>query len=132
MNVYTARIDSRDPDRLDVTRLSGKDGAFLAPSWAILRPAIAARREAQAWVKAGNEGVGVSIECAAWDVYEPAYLAEMRTSYVRHRARWDALLQRERVVLLCFCPMRIHCHRGLLAERILPALGAIDCGEIAS
>ena len=68
------------------------------------------------------------IEAAVWQTYVQGYLAEMRLSYQRERAKWDALLGLSRVVLVCDCPS--HCHRTILRERILPKLGAVDCGEL--
>lgn len=59
--VYTSRISSRDPDRFDVTRKSGKeDGLAFAPSWAILRPALEVR------------GSGPEAAFYAWQRYVPA------------------------------------------------------------
>jgi hypothetical protein len=131
-------------------------GFFLAPSWDILGPALTAREEAddliaQASVLAASVGCAGSlfrvgdedarraaelreraerIEAEMWDRYVPAFTEEMRTSYRQNRASWDALLTRNKVVLLCFCANHLHCHRRILAGTILPALGAIDCGEI--
>lgn len=114
---YSARISFRDPDRFDITRKSGgKLGAPFAPSWPILRRALDTRR--------------LDPE-RAWLEYVPAYLVEMRQSFRAQRAAWDALLARGRVVLVCYCTDAEHCHRGILRRRILPALGAVDCGEIA-
>lgn len=117
LQVHTARINIKDPDRLDVTRKSGTDGLFLAPSWDILGPVLLARRS-------GTD------ERAVWAVYTKGYLLEMRDSYRKEREKWEALLARQRVVLTCFCHDPTHCHRHLLRTRILPRLGAIDCGEI--
>ena len=116
LTVHSARISYAGPDRLDITRKSGKEGLFLAPSWAILRPALDAMR-------AGRKA-------EAWSVYVPAFFDEMRRSYVANRAAWSALRARERVVLCCYCTDPEHCHRALLRARILPALGAVDGGEI--
>lgn len=129
--VHTARVTKNPPpDALDVSRMSGKEGLFLAPSWKILKPALAGRKEAKAWAETGNDFVGLAIECAWWDLYVPQYIEEMRASYARQRERWEELLRRERVILLCYCPGRTHCHRGILAETILPKLGATDGGEL--
>lgn len=118
--VHSARISYGGPDRLDVTRKgawlawkAGKGetiGGAFAPSWPLLKAA-----------KAGK---------LAFDEYDPRYLAEMRESYVRHRWAWDDLLARPRVVLVCYCTDPEHCHRFLLRTRILPALGAVDGGEL--
>lgn len=117
LHVHTARIDSRDPDRLDITRKSGTVGLFLAPSWKLLEPAITARRE------------GVEDE-TTWALYTQGFTIEMRRSYAKARPLWDALLARPRVVLVCYCTSAERCHRALLRERILPRLGAVDAGEI--
>lgn len=123
LEVWTARISSSDPDRLDITRKSAElDGVIFAPSWAILRPALAARADA----KARRDP---SIMEAAWAAYEPAYLAEMRRSYVEHRPAWERLLARQRVVLVCFCTDPARCHRTLLAG-IMAKLGADVHGEV--
>jgi uncharacterized protein YeaO (DUF488 family) len=117
LQVRTSRLTYRLPDRLDVTRKSGKEGLFLAPSWAILMPVILAR-------KSGTP------EEEVWCVYERCYLHEMRHSYKTERAKWDALLARESVTLVCYCTDETKCHRHLLRTKILPALGAVDGGEV--
>lgn len=145
--VYTARITSRDPDRLDVTRKSGTSGLFLAPSWATLMPALRARQAFELkWVEleaamAENDAQAErhlvhELDAAkrawldAWSTYQRTYLDEMRRSYVAHRAQWAALLARTRVVLCCYCVDAEHCHRTLLARDILPRLGATNGGEL--
>lgn len=131
VEVWTSRICSRDPDRFDVTRKSGgSDGTVFAPSWAILNPALEARREGDALRKALDVTGATFVERRAWERYVPAYLAEMRESYRCNRAAWGALLARQRVVLVCYCTDSEHCHRTLLARDILPKLGATYCGEI--
>lgn len=118
LEVWTARISSKDPDRFDITRKSGGlSGVIFAPSWAILRPALDS-------MKAGD--------AAAWSRYVPAYLEEMRESYKVKRAGWEGLLSRARVVLVCYCVDPLHCHRTLLGRDILPRLGAAYRGEVAS
>lgn len=122
LHVQSARINYSGPDRLDCTRKSGTDGLFLAPSWAILRPALNARRR-----ETDEPQRHASV---AWTNYVAAYLDEMRRSYVDNRAAWNALLARDRVVLCCYCTDPEHCHRAILRGRILPALGAVDDGEV--
>lgn len=117
LSVFGARIGHQGA--LDITRKSGRgDGLVFAPSWAILRPALAARRS----------GDAAQME-AAWAAYVPAYLAEMRASYRAHRDAWERLLGRERVVLACYCTDPERCHRTLLGRDILTRLGAVWCGE---
>ena len=72
------------------------------------------------------------LELAAWRVYVPAFLEEMRASYRRHRVAWERLLARDRVVLACACKAPERCHRTILATAILPKLGAVYAGERAS
>ncbi len=90
--VYTARITYAGPDRLDVTRKTGEEGAGLlfAPSWRILRPILTARRIGAQWIW-------------LWPQYVKDYTAEMRASYRDQRAAWDRLLARTEVTLLCYC-----------------------------
>jgi len=71
------------------------------------------------------------IEATLWAWYAPRFVDEMRKSYRAHRAAWDALLARPRVVLACTCTDPAHCHRALLAG-ILGQLGAEICGELAA
>lgn len=115
--VYTARIAYAGADRLDVSRASGAAGGLpFAPSWAILKPALDARRR------------GEPMTDARWTRYVEAYTAEMRASYRAQRAAWDALLARGEVTLLCYCTDAAHCHRTALAH-ILEKLGAHYAGE---
>ena len=126
LHVHSARISTRDPDRLDITRKSATpEGRIFAPSWTILRPAL----DARAMAKRAPADEAEAIEAAAWEAYVPAFLEEMRASYRRNRRAWEALLARERVVLVCYCVDPAHCHRAILRTRILPALGAVDAGE---
>jgi uncharacterized protein YeaO (DUF488 family) len=64
-----------------------------------------------------------------WLWYVEEYLKAMGRSHRFHRAAWDALLARERVVLVCYCTDAKRCHRSILA-RILESLGAINRGEL--
>src|SRR5690606_2754854 len=77
-------------------------------------------------LKSGS-GVLTDLE---WARYSARFLAEMRASYRRNRPAWDELLRLDRVVLLCFCTDSAHCHRRILAEDVLPKLGATYAGEL--
>lgn len=152
LRIHTARLAYRGPDRLDITR-AGADAARRkgepfpgepwAPSWGILKPALDARKEAIARRVVALQEVDLQavqaladeadrIEADAWAAYVPAYTAEMRASYSRHRAAWDALLAREEVTLCCYCAAPpggvLCCHRRLLAA-MLAKCGAADEGE---
>lgn len=131
LEVYTARISSKDPDRFDVTRKSGgAAGVVFAPSWAILSPALAARKEEKRLLDVGDQFEASTVANDAWADYVPAFLDEMRTSYRANRAAWDALVARRRVVFVCYCVVHERCHRTLLARNVLPKLGATYRGEL--
>lgn len=115
VQVYAARVGSRDPDALDVSRKSGD--AVFAPSLLLLRPFLELRR-------AGRETE------ADWQRYAQRYTEEMRHSYRKHRALWTALLKRSRVVLCCYCVDPGRCHRTVLGRDILTTLGAEWRGEL--
>lgn len=121
MIFHTAPIGYLGPDRLDITRGSGTSaGILFAPSWAILRPA-------KQRINAGT------MTPAKWTAYANAYTDEMRRCYRYNREVWDALLERPRVVAVCYCdilpPRPPWCHRRVLAA-ILAKLGAVDAGEL--
>ena len=122
LQVFTSRISYRGADRLDVTRKSGGVGGTpFAPSWGLLTKFL--RRCA-----------GRSILTAEdFAEYSDAYLGEMRLSYgsASTHAHWRRLLSLDRVVLCCYCVNPLRCHRFILRTKILPALGGVDCGELA-
>jgi uncharacterized protein YeaO (DUF488 family) len=115
LEVWTARISTRDPDVFDVTRKSGH--AEFAPSWTILGAILEIRKQKR------------EPTLAEWRDYAGRYLQEMSRSRRLYRPAWDALLARQRVVLTCYCVHSRHCHRRVLA-RILESLGAVDRGEL--
>lgn len=61
--------------------------------------------------------------------YTQMYYDLMRKSYKNYRKEWDELLNREKIVLCCYCASGTFCHRLLLAQ-ILTKLGASYEGEI--
>lgn len=143
--VYSCRLGTRAAkahayELLDVTRetadAEGSFGAVWAPSWAILQPVLEERRlQRRGFFGPDREAAleeARARELEAWRAYVPAYLAEMRASYRRHREAWARLLARERVVLACHCQAPERCHRTVLATMILPRLGATYAGELAS
>jgi hypothetical protein len=108
--VWTARISSRDPDRLDVTRKSGGPiGSCFAPSAGLLAAGKSSR--------------------VTWDEYRDRYLAEMRERYRARRDAWESVRNRPRVVLCCYCVDPDACHRSLLAGYFCK-LGADVRGEV--
>jgi len=109
LRVATAPFRYSGPDRLDITR---KGGSPFGPSWQLLTEAK--RRMARD-------------PSGAWAFYAPRYVDEMRRSWRAHRAAWQGLLARERVVLVCYCPMPGNCHRSLLAGILLKLGGLFEC-----
>lgn len=109
LTLYTARIDCRHPDALNVTRQSGDaTGVLFAPPW----PMIRAAKEKQ---RAGT------FTADDWTVYRTAYASEMRFSFARNPGAWIALMRRRECCLCCYCvitPERPWCHRVALAEII--------------
>lgn len=142
LEVYSAQMNRarRDPNFLDVSRASGTEGIFMAPSWQILSPALAVRREAAEMFKKsrtlpGDEGLSLRMLAEIkleenWNAYEVAFIAEMEQSQRINAAAWEKLLDCPRVVLGCYCAEREQCHTALLRVKILPSLGAIDKGEL--
>jgi hypothetical protein len=155
VRLSTASYRFASSERLDVTRVGvdrairaghPADGAPFAPSSRILWPAkahldlVAALDRRAAALPAGEAAAFVAIQAEELlakteAAYFEAYRGEMKQSYRRHRPAWDALLAREEVTVVCFCPrrepgagQRHTCHRHHLA-RMLGACGAIDEGE---
>ncbi len=136
LRVWTARISYRGADRLDITRAGADtakrkgarfDGLPWAPSWRILRPALDARSLAWTMRAADPEGAE-RVERHAWEVYEEAFRAEMRVSFLAHHEAWAELLAARERTLVCYCTDAAHCHRRLLAS-MLAKCGAVDMGE---
>lgn len=115
VEVWTARISTRDPEVLNITRKSG-DPIF-APSWPLLRSMLNVRAESR-----------VPTE-PEWKIYAKTYLSEMQASHRDHPKAWEALLARQRVVLSCYCVDPQRCHRRLLGL-ILERLGGVYKGEL--
>ena len=131
--ICTSHYSTRDRDRVDITR-AGCDrakaanrtapGEVLAPSAALVFPTLRALKAA-----ASDEARG-----AIWTGYRAAYLDEIRARWRGgRRAEIEALLDRPRVVLVCFCRDPRRCHRTIAAEilgKIGAGLGAQYLGEI--
>ncbi len=134
LQVFTSRMGYKsDADWLDITlqgnlrRLEKQPdppgghrgiGLWFAPSPKILYAYLSKR-------KFGRE------TDRDWLQYIEDYMREMRASYVKARPAWDLLLSWPRVVVLCMCPEPARCHRTILAQSILPKLGAVYGGEIS-
>lgn len=136
LTIYTARVTYAGPFRLDITR-KGNDpiGVAFAPSWGILAPVIEARRDiARDFTYEVDRSEALRHAEAAWLAYVPQYTAEMRVSagapsrlfgpleraastrgVLPRRAAWLDVIERQQVVLVCFCTDAERCHRQLLA-----------------
>ncbi len=106
VEIWTAQYRYSGPDRLDIT--AGGGTAF-APSWGLVRE---------------YKGGYISEK-----EYEKKYRRAMARSFRERKKEWAEVLQRDRVVLVCFCPHGAFCHRVLLAQ-ILERRGGHYCGEI--
>lgn len=91
-----------DPRTIDTTAKSGVK-AF-APTWDMVRDYKEGRLSEERYVA--------------------KYLALMRQSFRESRAVWNEILDRDEVILACYCPPGAEfCHRYILAE-IFEMLGA--------
>ncbi len=117
---YTARIDSRDPDALDITVKSAStdEGRALSPTWELVNIAKAGQ---------GDE-----------TTYKALYLDLLRQRYKTNPAPFLSILQRKRVVLTCYCNLEGNdpfCHRHMAVE-VLGKIAAkkgiqfVDGGEL--
>ena len=155
LHVFTAAYSYRGEDRLDISR-QGCDrepaGAtstcpILAPGPSLIWPAkstadlVARLSRRGRSLEPHSEARAVTLMMAdtlarhANQAYARLYTEQMRDSYRRSRGEWDALLARDTVTLVCFCPRReadadqvLTCHRHY-AVSILAKLVAEDMGE---
>lgn len=107
VDIYTSQYKYSGADRLDTTMKTG-DKAF-APTKKMV--------------------YDIKYRGMSEEEYTEKYYELMRKSYRLRRKKWDALLNQERVVLICYCAEGKFCHRVLLA-RILEKLNASYKGEI--
>jgi hypothetical protein len=111
LDVYTSQYAYQGEHRLDVTR-KGADpyGLTFAPTWELLMD-----------YKKGR---------ISKDAYLQEYFKLMRKRYRENKPAFEQLLNREKVVLVCFeTPEEGFCHRYMLAW-ILTQLGANYKGEL--
>lgn len=106
LKVWTAQYRYRETDRLDITVKTGV--AAFAPSWTMVH--------------------GIKNRTLAESQYYDMYQNLMTLSQRYYKEKWDALLARDEVTLVCFCPAGDFCHRVLLAH-ILEKMGAQYMGE---
>jgi protein gp37 len=98
ITVLTARVDCTDPDALDITAKSAKtpEGEALAPTWEMVNA-----------YKSGLVSDGP---------YADRYIALLRRRYRDDPTPFLSILERERVVLTCYCAVGEFCHRHLAVD----------------
>lgn len=78
---------------------------------------------------------GIARGTPAWTRLPPEGRAMAEEAWERgarpHPEAWRRLLAKGHVTICCFCTREDRCHRGILRAEILPALGAVDGGEVA-
>lgn len=108
LKVYTSQYSYRGEDRLDTT-VKTSDKIF-APTWDMVMR---------------HKNGSISDE-----EYTKKYYNLMRQSYIKHKNKWDELLSKEKVTLVCFCKAGKFCHRLILKD-MLVKLGAEYRGEVS-
>src|SRR5258708_38983906 len=99
--LFTSRIGYQGPDGLDITVKSATGiGRLLAPTWAMV-----------GGVKHWNRYKTLTSE-----EYTALYYELLRNRFRADRQPFLDLVQREYLVLLCFCPVGAFCHRHLAVD----------------
>ncbi len=113
-----------DQGTLDISRGTGGDlGKPFAPSWALLKPALAGMRQ------------GGATADRAWAWYVPRFNEEMRVSQGRYPEAWANAEEQARtasLILACHCVPNTpgeRCHRYLVAK-LLVIRGSLYLGEV--
>jgi len=102
--IGTARINTTDLDRLDITvKSAGPVGKILAPTWEMVMKS-----------KSGE---------ITWEQYTDQYLALLRQRYAQNKQPFLDILKRNRTILTCYCTDHQHCHRTL-AQEVLQKIAA--------
>lgn len=119
ITICTAQMGVTDEDTLDITIKSANssEGRCLAPTWDLVRA-----------IKDGR---------IDWRKYERDYTTLLRQRYAEHPLPFHQILERDRVVLKCYCGTdHAECHRHLaldILEKIAQSKGihVVRGGEIA-
>lgn len=111
LEVYTAdirKISRANKDRYDITVKTG-DKTF-SPSWDMLKA-----------IKGGS---------MSREEYKTRYVDLMKKSLRENPQKWKDLISRDKVILVCYCPSGVFCHRVLLANMLVKSGVAKYMGEI--
>jgi len=106
VKIYTSQFRYIGPDRFDITV---KEKTIFSPTWDIV----------------DRYKNGLINE----QTYSEIYKQLMLNSYYNNLNKWNEILNKERIVLVCYCKPNTFCHRYLLVQ-YLKELGAEYCGEI--
>lgn len=107
MIFYTSTIRYRGDDKLDISRKSSTEGEIFAPSWQMIN--------------------GIKNNIISEKEYVRLYKQLMRESYKKNN-KWKDFLNRDKLVLCCYCTPLTFCHRYILAD-IFMKLGCEYKGE---
>lgn len=107
MNLWTAQYRYSGNDRFDIT-VKGRENMEFAPTWDMVL---------------SHKNKTMSDE-----EYTKIYKEMMRKSYVKNKNKWEKLLKRDEITLVCFCKKYNFCHRYILKD-ILVKMGAVYMGE---
>lgn len=111
LKVWTAnihKISRANKDRYDITVKTG-DKTF-SPSWKMLKA-----------IKGGE---------MSKEEYKKQYVELMKESLKSNPEQWKNLILREKVILVCYCPSGVFCHRVLLAKMLEKSNVAKYMGEL--
>lgn len=101
-------ISRANMDKYDITVKTG-DKTF-SPSWKMLKA-----------IKGGE---------MSKEEYKKQYVELMKKSLRENPEKWKELISREKVILVCYCPANVFCHRILLAKMLVKSGVANYMGEI--
>lgn len=105
VKIFTARISVNDPDRVDIT-ISAVEKGKATPEGAAFAP--------DRWMVSQHKAGKLTDS-----KYIELYLELLRSRYQKNRAPFLSLLQRDRVVLVCYCPEGAFCHRHIAKEVLI-------------
>lgn len=113
VQLWTAQYRYPGPHRLDIT-VKGKDplGSSFAPTWDMVK----------------DYKAGFISEDVARAVYIEKYEKLIADRLANDPTLFDKILERDYVVLVCFCPATHFCHRHIVKDKLVD-LGAIYKGE---
>ncbi len=116
--LYTSRVGYRGADRLDTTVKSGSGlGKLLAPTWELVGGMK--RHETQ-----GRDARWLKYTPLTHEQYTDGYYALLRERYKANATPFVGLVQRERLVICCYCAAGGAFYHRHLAVDILSKIAA--------